>query len=38
MSELVIDLAPDRAQTEFNFQRWAEIQHDPQWDDWIGRI
>lgn len=38
MSELVIDLAPDRAQTEFNFERWAEIQEDPQWDDWIGRI
>src|SRR5215475_3161886 len=38
MSELVIDLAPDREQTEFNFERWAEIQEDPQWDAWIGRI
>lgn len=38
MSELVIDLAPDREQTAFNFQRWAEIQEDPQWDGWIGRI
>jgi Uma2 family endonuclease len=38
MSELVIDLAPDREQTEFNFERWAEIQDDPQLDDWIGRI
>jgi hypothetical protein len=38
MSELVIDLAPDRAQTEFNFERWAEIQDDPQWEAWIGRI
>lgn len=38
MSELVIDLAPDREQTEFNFERWAEIQDDPQWEDWNGRI
>ena len=38
MSELVIDLAPDQEQTEFNFQRWAEIQDDPQWDAWIGRL